>query len=71
MLLSAIALTRQQAAYDFWFDLIRTKSAQAEAAIEAILRSAPSPEITEQLELLASESPRLARAFATHRAAIR
>jgi len=67
LLLSAIALTRQQAAYDFLFDLVRTKSAQAEAAIEAILRSVPSPEITQKLELLASESPRLARAFAAHR----
>jgi hypothetical protein len=67
VLLSAIALTRQQAAYDFLFDLVRTKSAQAEAAIEAILRSVPSSEIIQQLELLVSESPRLARAFATHR----
>ncbi len=71
VLLSAIALTRQQAAYDFLFDLVRTQSRHAETAIEAILRSVPSPEITEQLELLASESPRLARAFATHRPAIR
>jgi HEAT repeat protein len=68
-LLSAIALTRQQAAYDFLFDIVRTKSPQAEAAIEAILRSVPSPEITQQLELLASESPRLTRAFSAHRTA--
>jgi HEAT repeat protein len=66
VLLSAIALTRQQAAYDFLFDLVRAQSVHAEAAIEAILRSAPSPEITRQLESLVSESPRLARAFAAH-----
>ncbi len=67
VLLSAIALTRQQGAQDFLFDLVRTQSAQAEAAIEAILRSAPSAEISQQLQALASDNPRLARAFAAHR----
>jgi len=67
VLLSAIALTRQEVAHDFLFDLVQTDSVHAEAALEALLRSAPSPEITQQLERLASENPRLARAFATHR----
>jgi HEAT repeat protein len=69
VLLTAIALTRQEAAHDFLFDLIRKDSVHAEAAIEAILRSAPPPEITQQLERMVSENPRLARAFAAHRTA--
>jgi hypothetical protein len=68
ILLSAIALTRQPAAYDFLFDLVRTESAHAAAAIEAILRSAPLPEITRQLEAMISKNPGLIRAFARHRA---
>ena len=67
VLLSAIALTRQQTAHDFLFELVQADSVHAEAAIEALLRSAPSPEITQHLERLVSENPRLARAFATHR----
>ena len=67
ILLSAIILTRQEAAQDFLFDLVQTDSVHAEAAIEALVRSAPSPEITQHLERLVSENPRLARAFATHR----
>jgi HEAT repeat protein len=69
VLLTAIALTRQEVAHDFLFDLIRKDSVHAEAAIEAILRSAPPPEITQQLERMVSENPRLARAFAAHRTA--
>ena len=71
VLLSAIALTRQQPACDFLFELVRTASGHAEAAIEALLRSAPPAEITEQLEQLVSQNPRLARTFATHRKANR
>ena len=69
VLLSAIALTRQDAALEFLFDLVRTESLQAEAAIEAILRAMPSAEITKQLEKTVAGNPRLARAFVTHRAA--
>jgi HEAT repeat protein len=69
ILLSAIGLTRQQAALDFLLHLVRTESPHAEAAIEAILRSMPSPEIITQLESMVSGHPRLARAFAAHRAA--
>lgn len=71
VLLSAIALTRQDAALDFLFELVRTASGHAEAAIEAILRSAPTPEVIQQLEELVSKNPRLSRAFATHRKATR
>ncbi len=69
ILLSAIALTRQQAGLDFLLHLVRTESPHAEAAIEAILRSLPSAEITKQLALMVSANPRLARAFAAHRTA--
>jgi HEAT repeat protein len=68
VLLSAIALTRQEAALEFLFELVRTESLQAEAAVEAILRSLPSEEITNRLEKLVTGNPRLKRAFATHRA---
>lgn len=47
VLLSAIALTRQEAAVEFLLDLVRSESLQAEAAMEAILRSAPSGEVEE------------------------
>ncbi len=67
VLLSAIALTRQDVAVTFLFDLVRTESMQAEAAIEAILRSAPPEETVKRLEELVKGNPRLARAFATHR----
>lgn len=67
VLLSAIALTRQDAAVEFLLELVRTESLQAEGAIEAILRSTPSDEITKRLEKLVAGNQRLARAFATHR----
>ncbi len=67
VLLSAIALTRQDAAQEFLLDQVRTESLQAEAAIEAILRAAPSAEITKRLEELVAGNPRLSRALATHR----
>ncbi len=66
VLLSAIALTRQDEAQAFLFDLVRTESAEAEGAVEAILRSGPAPEIVGQLGELVKGRPRLARAFATH-----
>lgn len=63
VLLSAIALTRQPLANDFLFELVRMQSVHAEASIEAILRSRPSPDIIKRLEQLVSENPRLARAM--------
>jgi hypothetical protein len=69
VLLSAIALTRQDEALEFLFDLVRTESLQAEAAIEAILRAMPSSAITKRLEQMVAGNQRLARVFATHHAA--
>jgi HEAT repeat protein len=66
VLLSAIALTRQDAALEFLFNLVGTESLAAEAAIETILRSMPSSEIVQRLETAVAANPRLARAFATH-----
>jgi HEAT repeat protein len=63
VLLSAIALTRQDAAQEFLLDQVRTESSHAEAAIEAILRAAPAEEITNRLEELVAGNQRLARAF--------
>ena len=64
VLLSAISLTRQEAATEFLLDLVRTESLQAEAAIEAILRAMPSDEVTKRLKEFVARNPRLARAFA-------
>jgi len=68
VLLSAISLTRQPEAVDFLLDLVRTESLDAEAAIEAIVRSVPSVEVIRQLEQLVSGNQRLARVLAKHRA---
>jgi HEAT repeat protein len=67
VLLSAIALTRQDAALEFLLDQVRAESLQAEAAIEALLRAAPSEEVTKRLEKLVAGNQCLSRAFATHR----
>ena len=67
VLLSAVALTRQDEAVNFLLDLVRTESLQAEAAIEALLRSAPSAELTTRLEKMVAGNPRLARVFAANR----
>jgi HEAT repeat protein len=71
VLLSAIALTRQDAGLEFLLELVRTESLDAEAAIEAILRSMPTSEVTKRLEQMVSGNQRLDRAFAKHRAASR
>jgi len=65
VLLSAIALTRQDAALEFLLDLVGTESLSAEAAIEAVLRSMPSPDVIKRLENLVAGSPRLTRVFAS------
>jgi HEAT repeat protein len=69
VLLSAIALTRQDAAIEFLLDLIGKDSLSAEPAMEALLRSLPSSEIVKQIEKLVSPNPRLARSFAAHQKA--
>ncbi|HXJ93936.1 MAG TPA: hypothetical protein VMT20_13885 [Terriglobia bacterium] len=63
VLLSAIALTRQQEALDFLFQLIRTEPLNAEAAVTALVESKPSPEVLKQVEELVRDNPRLARIF--------
>jgi len=67
VLLSAIALTRQDAAIEFLLDQVRQESLQAEPAIEALLRALPSDEVTKRLEKLVAGNPRLSRSFAAHR----
>jgi len=67
VLLSAIALARQDAALVFLLDLVRTESLDAEPAIEALLRAMPSNEVISELEKLVAGNPRLARALAAHR----
>jgi HEAT repeat protein len=63
VLLSAISLTRQDAATDFLLDQVRTESLHSEPAIEALLRSAPSDEIINRLKTLVAGNQRLSRAF--------
>jgi len=67
VVLSAIALTRQDAAIDFLLEQVRKDSADAESAVEAILRSGTSEEVVQHLQGLVKGNPRLERAFATHR----
>jgi hypothetical protein len=66
VLLSAVALTRVDAAVEFLMEVVRDELLDAEAAIEAILRSMPSAEIAKRLENLVADNPRLARTFASH-----
>jgi HEAT repeat protein len=67
VLLSAIGLARQDDALNFLLDLVKTESLDAEAAIDAIVRSAPSPDALKQLEKIVADNPRLVR----HLAAVR
>lgn len=67
VLLSAIALTRQEEAIEFLLELTRKESLDAEGAMEAVLRSGPSEEVVKKLEKQVAGNPRLARAFAEHR----
>jgi HEAT repeat protein len=63
VMLSAIALARQEEALEFLLELVRTESLNAEAAIEAILRCMPAPEVVLRLEKMVAGNPRLARVF--------
>jgi len=67
VLLSAIALTRQDPANEFLLDLVRAESLDAGRAIEAIVRSAPSQEVIGQLERIVANNSRLSRALAAAR----
>jgi hypothetical protein len=66
VVLSAIALTRQDPALEFLLESVRKESLDAETAIEAVLRSMPSADVVKRLEKLVASNPRLARAFAAH-----
>ncbi len=66
ILLSAIALTRQDAALEFLLELVRTESLNSEAAIEAIFRCMPSTGVIKRLQKLTTGNPRLARIFAAN-----
>ena len=67
VLLSAIALTRQDSGMELLLELVRSESMNAEAAIEAIVRSMPSGEILKRLEKLVAGNPRLARVLSANR----
>ena len=67
VLLSAIALTRQDAAVEFLLELVRSESLDAEGSIEAVLRSMPSDEIVKRLEKLTASNLRLKRLFTESR----
>lgn len=59
VLLSAIALTRQESAMEFLFDAVRKESLDAERAMEALLRSGLSEESLKRLDTCVSGNPRL------------
>ena len=63
VLISAISLTRQDEGMEFLLGLVRTESLDAEAAIEAIIRSVPSQEIITRLQRIVAGNPRLAQVF--------
>lgn len=67
VLLSAISLTRQDAALEFLLELVRTESLDAERAMEALFRSVPSEDVTKRLEKLVVGNSRLARSLAALR----
>jgi hypothetical protein len=54
------------AAVEFLMEVVRDELLDAEAAIEAILRSMPSAEIAKRLEGLVAGNPRLQRVLALH-----
>lgn len=64
VLLSAIALTRHDAAIEYLLDLVKTESLDAEGAIAALYGSAPSEDLMDRLKALTSGNPRLVRFLA-------
>jgi HEAT repeat protein len=67
VLLSAIALTRQDVALEFLLERVGNDGLDAEPAIEAVLRSLPSASVVERLETLVAGNPRLKRILAAQR----
>ena len=68
ILLSAIALTRLPDAIELLLRLLEEESRDADTAIEALARSAPSQELRNRIEQIVhhSGSPRLQKALAEH-----
>jgi len=64
VVLSAIALCRQEAALEFLLAQVESESLYAEGAIEAILRAAPTEEVIHRLKDATKSNPRLARVLA-------
>jgi hypothetical protein len=71
VLLSAIALTRQEAGLEFLLEVVRSDSFDSEAAIEAVLRSMPCDDVVNRLEKLVAGNPRLERVFTANRTPVR
>lgn len=67
VLLSAIALTRQDSGMELLLELVQSESLNAEAAIEAIVRSMPSEPILKRLEQLVAGNPRLTHVLSANR----
>jgi len=67
VLLSAIALTRREEAMEFLLHLVKTESLDATAAIDALVRARPSPELLTRLESLTVQNHRLSQHLATAR----
>ena len=63
VLLSAVALTRQLPAIEFLMDLVSAESPDSEAAIEAMVRSAPNEDVLKRLESIVARNPRLSRFY--------
>jgi len=66
VLLSSIALTRQDSAVEFLVALVRTESLDAEAAVEALMRAMPSAETMKHLTEATAGNQRLTRVLASH-----
>ena len=64
VLLSAIALTRQNEATHFLLDLVKQDAMRADQAVDALLRSLPSDDTVERLKALVKGNTRLERVFA-------
>jgi len=67
VLLSAIALTRQDGAVEYLMEMVKMGSADAEGAIEAIVRSMPTESVMGRLERSVNGNARLERALAARR----
>jgi len=65
VLLSAVALTRQDAAMEFLFHLVESESLDATAAIDAIMRAMPSSELLKRLGTATAKNIRLSQHLAT------